>query len=167
MKTKILISTLGLAALLLTLAFLVPAAESDAGQQPVPAVAASAGAPTPIQVYKTPTCGCCAKWVDHMKAQGFAPTVTDMPDLGDLKTKHGIPSHLRSCHTAIVNGYVVEGHVPADVIRQLLQEKPKVTGLTVPGMPMGSPGMEQGGMKDPYDVLTFDASGTTKVYARR
>lgn len=123
--------------------------------------------PVAITVYKTPTCGCCAKWVDHMKHAGFAPAVNDLPDLGPIKTKAGVPANLQSCHTAMVDGYVVEGHVPADVVQQLLKERPKVTGIAVPGMPMGSPGMEQGGMKDPYDVVTFDAAGRTKVYAKR
>jgi len=123
--------------------------------------------PTRITVYKTPTCGCCAKWVDHMKAAGFAPTVHDLPELSAIKAKHGIPANLQSCHTALVDGYVVEGHVPADVVQKLLKERPKVAGIAVPGMPMGSPGMEQGDLKDPYDVLTFDASGNTKVFAKR
>ena len=123
--------------------------------------------PTRITVYKTPTCGCCAKWVDHMKAAGFAPTVHDLPELSAIKAKHGIPATLQSCHTAVVDGYVVEGHIPADVVQKLLKERPKLAGIAVPGMPMGSPGMEQGGMKDPYDVLTFDAAGNTKVFAKR
>lgn len=165
MNTRILVPTIGIAALLVTLFFLAPVPATDASAQA--ANKAPAAAATPIEVYKTPTCGCCGKWVEHMKAQGFAPTVHDLPDLSAVRSKHGVPAHLQSCHTAVVNGYVVEGHVPADVVRQLLKEKPKVAGITVPGMPMGSPGMEQGGMKDPYDVLTFDRSGNTKVFAKR
>ena len=166
MKPRILVPTIAIAALLVTVFFLAPAPSSDASAQAAKTTAAAA-APTPIEVYKTPTCGCCGKWVEHMKAQGFAPTVHDLPDLSAVRAKHGVPAHLQSCHTALVSGYLVEGHVPADVIRQLLKEKPKVAGITVPGMPMGSPGMEQGGMKDPYDVLTFDRAGNTKVFARR
>jgi hypothetical protein len=120
-----------------------------------------------MMVYKTPTCGCCKNWVAHVKAQGFDPTVTDLPDVSGIRSKLGVPPHLSSCHTATVGGYVIEGHVPADLIHKLLKERPKVTGLAVPGMPQGSPGMEQGGMKDPYDVLTFDPFGNTKVYASR
>jgi hypothetical protein len=137
------------------------------------AIAVSTGAqndaakPTPITVYKTATCGCCAKWVDHMKAAGFAPTVKDLPNLNAVKAEAGVPSELQSCHTARVDGYVIEGHVPADVVRQLLKERPKVVGIAVPGMPSGSPGMEQGGVKDPYEVLTFDVSGKTTVFAKR
>ncbi|HXE81357.1 MAG TPA: DUF411 domain-containing protein [Vicinamibacterales bacterium] len=123
--------------------------------------------PAKITVYKTPTCGCCAKWVEHMKANGFVPTVHDLPELGAIKAKHGIPAPLQSCHTAIVDGYVVEGHVPADVVRRMLKERPQAAGIAVPGMPMGSPGMEQGGRKDPYEVLTFDTSGKTTVFAKR
>jgi hypothetical protein len=125
------------------------------------------GRGTPIEVYKTPTCGCCAKWVDHLKAEGFVPTVHEQPDLSSVKSKAGVPPQLRSCHTAMVGGYVVEGHVPADVIRKLLTEKPKVTGVAVAGMPVGSPGMEQGDRKDPYDVIAFTAGGNTSVYAKR
>jgi hypothetical protein len=128
---------------------------------------AAAAGPTTITVYKTPTCGCCAKWVEHMKANGFAPTVHDLPELSAIKAKHGIPPDLQSCHTAIVDGYVVEGHVPADVVQKMLKDRPKAAGIAVPGMPMGSPGMEQGGVKDPYDVLTFDAAGRTGVFAKR
>lgn len=137
----------------------------------VPTVAGQAsrpaGALVPMTVYKTPTCGCCAKWVDHVKAAGFQPEVTDLPNLTMVKGNAGVPQRLASCHTALVDGYVVEGHIPADVIHKLLRERPKVTGIAVPGMPIGSPGMEQGDRKDRYDVLTFDKSGNTKVYASR
>jgi hypothetical protein len=156
MKRHILFGSFGRGALILACAVV-----STASQQ------APATTPTPITVYKTASCGCCAKWVDHMKSAGFAPTVSDLPEVGSTKLKLGVPADLQSCHTATVDGYVVEGHVPADVVRQLLKEKPKVTGIAVPGMPMGSPGMEQGGMKDAYEVLTFDRSGKTTVYAKR
>lgn len=121
-----------------------------------------------ISVYKTPTCGCCSKWVDHLKAAGFRTTVTDMPQqsLDNVKSKHDVPAEVHSCHTAVVDGYVIEGHVPAAEIKRLLQERPKVTGLAVPGMPLGSPGMEVSGVTaQPYDVVTFDAQGKKKVYA--
>jgi hypothetical protein len=123
--------------------------------------------PTPITVYKSPSCGCCAKWVDHMKAANFAVTVKDMDDVNPVKDEMGVPEALRSCHTGLVAGYVVEGHVPADVIQQALKEKPKVLGIAVPGMPVGTPGMEMGGRKDKYDVVSFDKAGKTKVYASR
>jgi hypothetical protein len=121
---------------------------------------------TTMTVYKTPTCGCCTKWVNHLREQGFQVTAYDISDLTPIKKKHGVPDALATCHTAIVDGYVVEGHVPADVIQRLLSERPKVVGITVPGMPMGSPGME-GAYSEPYDVLTFDQDGKTQVYTSR
>ena len=119
-----------------------------------------------ITVYKTPTCGCCGKWVDHLRDSGFEVTTEEMNDLSALKKEHGITPRYSSCHTALVDGYVVEGHVPADVIFRLLKERPDVEGITVPGMPAGSPGMETGVIQK-YQVLTFDADGNTEVYATR
>jgi len=121
-----------------------------------------------LSVFKTPTCGCCSKWVDHMKQAGFEVTVTDMPkaSLDNVKAKHNVPSAVHSCHTAIVEGYAIEGHVPATEVKRLLKEKQSVTGIAVPGMPIGSPGMELPGITaHPYDVLSFDAQGKTKVFA--
>jgi hypothetical protein len=114
-----------------------------------------------------PNCGCCAEWVTHVKQAGFAVTVRDIADMASVKASFGVPDALGSCHTAKVGPYVVEGHVPADLIKRLLREQPAGRGLAVPGMPMGSPGMEQGGRKDAYDVLLFDKAGKTKVYASR
>ena len=119
-----------------------------------------------VKVFKTPTCGCCQKWVDHLKAAGFTVTVEEMSTVDAVKDKSGVPPALRSCHTALVQGYVVEGHVPAETVRRLLKEKPKVLGIAVPGMPIGSPGMEQGDRKDPYDVMSFTKDGTTGVYQK-
>jgi hypothetical protein len=132
------------------------------------AMAQSAEKPVPVTVYKTATCGCCAKWNDHLRTHGFDVTSNDVEytALESIKEKHGVPNKMRSCHTALVGDYVVEGHVPADVIRKLLKEQPKVLGIAVPGMPMGSPGME-GFRKDAYDVLTFDAQGGAAVFASR
>jgi len=123
------------------------------------------GAPV-ITVYKTPTCGCCKAWVEHLRAHGFQVETHDKMSLRSIKEEYGVPRELESCHTAVVDGYVVEGHVPADLIERMLKERPQIAGLTVPGMPMGSPGME-GPRKDPYDVLTFDREGKTTVYDRR
>ena len=122
---------------------------------------------TAMMVYKDPNCGCCHNWVEIMRAAGFDVSVRDTEDMQAIKTRHKVTRALASCHTALVAGYVVEGHVPADVIRKLLAEKPKVLGIAVPGMPVGSPGMESGNRKDPYDVLTFDAAGKTSVYSKR
>jgi hypothetical protein len=119
-----------------------------------------------IDVWKSPTCGCCRLWVDHMRANGFRPRVQDVPDVTPFKRKYGVPAPLESCHTAVVAGYALEGHVPADVVRQLLKQRPRVVGLAVPGMPMGSPGME-GPRKDKYDVIAFEKGGKTSVFARR
>jgi hypothetical protein len=120
-----------------------------------------------MTVYKTPTCGCCAKWVDHMKAAGFKVQVQDMDDLTEIKQASGVPIPIRTCHTAVVGNYVVEGHVPADLVKKMLNEKPKMAGIAVPGMPVGSPGMESGSEKQPHDVILFDKSGKTTVYAKR
>ena len=119
-----------------------------------------------VVVYKSPTCGCCKKWVSHLKANGYTVDVQERTDMSPIKREFGIPRHLQSCHTAKVGGYVVEGHVPADVIARLLQEKPQIKGLAVPGMPMGSPGME-GPRKVPYNILTIPESGKGSVFANR
>jgi hypothetical protein len=119
-----------------------------------------------VMVYKSPTCGCCAKWVEHVRKAGFAVTVKDVPNVGEVKLANGVPADLASCHTALVAGYVVEGHVPADVIQKLLKEKPAVAGIAVAGMPMGSPGME-GSYSDRYDIVAFEKSGKQRVYASR
>ena len=117
-----------------------------------------------IKVYKTPTCGCCTKWIDHLEASGFSVEAQELPDLTTLKRSNGIPQSLSSCHTAFVRGYVIEGHVPARDSERLLKQRPDVVGLTVPGMPVGSPGME-GPNPQRYEVLTFDSGGETTVFA--
>ena len=118
-----------------------------------------------IDVYKTPTCGCCALWVKHLEENGFKTRVTEMDDLSEVKKKQGVPAKATSCHTAVIDGYAIEGHVPAADVRRLLKERPAVAGLAVPGMPLGSPGMEFGDTKQPYDVLAFDKAGQMKVFA--
>ena len=133
----------------------------------VAALGPSAQVATPITVYKSPTCGCCGKWIEHMKKAGFNPTVNDLPNVSTVKQSMGVPSNLQSCHTSAIAGYAIEGHVPADVVRQLLKEKPKVAGIAVPGMPVGSPGMEQGEQKDKYNIVAFTKDGSQKVYASR
>ena len=112
-----------------------------------------------VTVYKSPSCGCCGTWVDHLRESGFSVAVRDQDDLAPVKALLGIPDALQACHTATVGGYVIEGHVPARDIRALLEEQPRGIGLAVPGMPAGSPGMEQGGRQEPYQVLLFDAHG--------
>lgn len=116
-----------------------------------------------ITVYKSPTCVCCSKWVEHLEDSGFTVKAHNRNDMQLIKQQLRISRPLQSCHTAIINGYVIEGHVPAADIKRLLAEKPQIHGLTVPGMPMGSPGME-GPRKDAYNVLAIDRQGKTTVY---
>lgn len=119
-------------------------------------------------VYLSPTCGCCKDWVDHLEAHGFETTLHYMEDLYPVKIEHGVPPAMGSCHTAVIDGYVVEGHTPAADILRLLAERPRVKGIAVPGMPIGSPGMEIAGARaDAYNVYTFDERGNATVYARR
>lgn len=117
-------------------------------------------------VYKSPTCGCCTQWIEHMVEAGFRPTIRDVANVNPLKRELGVPAALASCHTAIVEGYLLEGHVPADVALKFLAEKPKALGLAVAGMPMGSPGME-GPTREKYDVLLFRRDGSSRAYASR
>lgn len=117
-----------------------------------------------VSVYKSPTCGCCGEWVKHIRANGFRVETHDSADVGPVRRRYGVPDRLASCHTAVVGGYAIEGHVPASDIRRLLRERPKVTGLAVPGMVAGSPGMEQG-PPQPYATLAFDDRGS-RVFAR-
>lgn len=131
------------------------------------AVAQQTQAAPLVEVFKTPTCGCCSKWVDHMRANGFTVRTSDLNDLTQIKTSRGVPARLESCHTAVVNGYVVEGHVPAADVHRLLKEKPAISGIAVGGMPAGSPGMDYPGTKaQAYDVIAFDKSGATRVFAK-
>lgn len=119
-------------------------------------------------VYKSPTCGCCGSWIKHVEAAGYQIEAVDVDDVSPYKTKHGVPLELSSCHTGVIDGYAIEGHVPADLIDKLLKEKPQnAKALAVPGMPLGSPGMEVPGRKDAYDVLLIDKNGKTSVYAKR
>jgi hypothetical protein len=123
--------------------------------------------PVTVEVFKSPTCGCCAKWVDHLREHKFAVRTTDTDQVDAVKNKYGVPAAARSCHTALVGGYVLEGHVPAADVQRLLSERPAIVGLAVGGMPVGSPGMEVPGRPaDPFDVLTFDKSGRMSVYSR-
>lgn len=120
-----------------------------------------------VEVYKSPTCGCCSMWIEHMRTNGFTVKATDIGDMTKVKAKYGVPDQVQSCHTGVVEGYVLEGHVPAADVRRLLKEKPAVVGLAVPGMPVGSPGMETPYVKaDKYDVVTFDKKGGTRVFAK-
>lgn len=128
---------------------------------------ARAANPKMLVVYKTPYCGCCKGWVTHMTRAGFNPTINELEDLAPVRSRYGVPFKLSSCHTGVIGGYVVEGHVPPADVMRLLREKPKALGLTVPGMPIGSPGMEvPNGSAERYEtLLLLDRSGRTQVFA--
>src|SRR6476469_9826097 len=117
-----------------------------------------------ITVYKDPSCGCCKNWIEHLIKHGYRVDAKDTPAMAEVKRTLGVPDAMTSCHTAVVNGYLIEGHVPAADIDKLLATRPRIAGLAVPGMPMGSPGME-GGRAQHYQVLSFDKNGKTKVFA--
>ncbi|WP_370398986.1 DUF411 domain-containing protein [Sulfitobacter sp. JB4-11] len=123
--------------------------------------------PTPIDVKKTNGCGCCLAWMDHLEENGFAPSGQDMFAglLVRFKLDSGVPQRMVSCHTGLIDGYVIEGHVPADDIRRLLSERPDAVGLAVPGMPLGSPGMDQSRWREAYDVFLINKDGSTEVFA--
>lgn len=133
----------------------------------VAGLAVATPAPGPeVVVYKSSSCGCCKKWVEHVQASGFRVTVHDTTNLPAVAEHYGVPHKLTACHTAVVDGYVVEGHVPADVIQRLLKERPGIAGVAVAGMPAGSPGMESD-TPARYYILTFDKNGTTSVFGAR
>lgn len=117
-----------------------------------------------MTVYKSPTCGCCGKWITHMEENGFKVNAVDVLEMNVVKEKYGITRNLASCHTAIIDGYYIEGHVPASDVKRLLAEKTDSKGLTVPGMPVGSPGMEMGERVDSYQVLSVKSDGSTEVF---
>src|SRR6266851_1823219 len=137
------------------IASLVLFAKSSRSQSPGPL----------ISVFKTPTCSCCGKWVEHLKANGFTVKVQEVNSTAAYERQYRVPRSMVSCHTAVVNGYTIEGHVPAADIKRLLNEKPKAVGLAVPGMPVGSPGMEAA-HSEAFSVLIFDESGHGSVFAR-
>jgi hypothetical protein len=119
-----------------------------------------------IVAYRNPGCGCCEKWAEQLKAAGFEVSMQDDPDLSARRVAAGVPEDLAGCHTAVMGDYVIEGHVPLADILRLLTEKPKIKGIAVPGMPMGSPGMEMGEMRDAYDVVAFATDGSRIIFAK-
>ncbi len=137
---------------LLTATLLVLGAAAHAGQA--------------ITVYKTPTCGCCKKWVSYLEDNGYQVNAKDMKDLRFIKSISGVKQQYASCHTAVIDGYVVEGHVPVADIERMLKEKPDIIGISAPGMPVGSPGMEQGNRRDDYDVISLEKDGSFKRFAQ-
>lgn len=141
--------------------FLVSAASAAAGGRQ----AFAAGTLPRVEVYKNPDCGCCSGWVGHLEAAGFPVTVHETADTAPVRKRHGIPDRFAGCHTGVVGRYAVEGHVPAQDIKRLLATKPAAAGLSVPGMPVGAPGMEAGSRKDPFQVLLIDEAGRASVFA--
>ena len=119
---------------------------------------------TEMTVYRSPSCGCCGVWVEHAQKHGFKIKDIKTEEMEALKQKYNIPTELASCHTAIIDGYVMEGHIPADDIKRFLQEKPQIVGLAVPGMPIGTPGMEARDIKQPFQVLAFNNEGQVEVF---
>lgn len=132
---------------------------------PLLAIAPAAARPA-MRVHRDPSCGCCEAWVAHVRRSGFEARIEVTDDIDAVKRRLGVPAALASCHTAEIDGYLVEGHVPAEVIEKLLAERPAIRGLAVPGMPIGSPGMETPGeAPEPFRVIAFDASGRASVFA--
>lgn len=154
---------------LLQLALLAPlAAALPARAQSGKSATSAMSAMPKVEVYKSPTCGCCNDWIKHLQDAGFTVHATNVPDSRFYRARFGMPAKLGSCHTALVAGYVIEGHVPAREIKRLLRERPTALGLSVPAMPVGSPGMdgpEYKGEVDPYDVLLVMGDGSARVYA--
>jgi len=146
----------------LSVGLLAIAVRSVTGTAPASAAAST----TEVTVWKSPSCGCCGGWVQHMRVAGYTVTVHDVDDVDPVKARLGVPASLQSCHTAVVDGYVLEGHVPADSVARLLRERPSAKGLSVPGMPQGAPGMETG-VKEPYAVVLFGTPSGSTVYERR
>jgi hypothetical protein len=130
-----------------------------------PAAVKATEQPLKIEVYRSATCSCCGKWLEHLKQNNFQVDDHIVDDVQAVKDKYGVPKEMASCHTALVNGYVVEGHVPANDIRKLLNLKPKVIGIAAPGMPTGSPGMEVGDKQDTYNVMSFDKDKHFEVFS--
>jgi hypothetical protein len=133
----------------------------------VPGAQQKAAARPSVTVYKSATCGCCSGWVAHMRKNGFDVKAVDVEDIDVPKKTYGVPPAVSSCHTSLVDGYVIEGHVPADAVTRLLRERPPVAGLAVRGMPIGTPGMEMGDRKDPYIIASFDKAGRTAIFEKR
>lgn len=119
-----------------------------------------------IEVVKSPYCGCCTHWIEYLRAEGFEVRVVEAEDVTPTARRLGVPDDLRSCHTASVNGYAIEGHVPAADIRRLLEERPQAAGIAVPGMPIGSPGMEQGNRRQPFRTILFTREGRRSTFAQ-
>jgi hypothetical protein len=157
---------MGLLAGVLLAGCAAPASNQAAGEQAAAGQTTDEQAVREMLVYRSPTCGCCTDWVGYVEEHGYTVTVEDVQDLAAVKAEYNVPPMMQSCHTAIIDGYIVEGHVPIEDIERLLTERPDVVGIAVPGMPVGSPGMEVAGAEpQPFAVVTFDVAGNTEVYS--
>ena len=156
---------LGLAATSLVLAGCTAANNSGIAKSSEQAVSAQVAMTSEMTVFRSPTCGCCGKWIEHAEAAGFQVKDEITEDMAAIKQQYGVPQTMTSCHTTVVGDYVVEGHVPVEDVQKLLTEKPDVVGIAVPGMPIGSPGMESGDYTEPYTVFSFTESGETAAFA--
>ena len=161
LKPKAVIVSLAVTGLMLTSCSLFTGPEFLTGGASVE----SAAITREITVYRSPTCGCCGLWIEHMESAGFTVKDNLTEDMTAIKEQYGLPANLASCHTTIADGYVIEGHIPAEDVQRLLTEKPDVAGIAVPGMPIGSPGMEAGDYVEPYTVFSFTEDGTTAAFA--
>jgi len=150
---------------ILRLIFVLPGLLAASVPFSATSVTAAESLPT-VEVYKSPSCGCCGSWVEHMQKSGFKVNVHNVNDVTPVRENFGVPQAMASCHTAVVGGYAIEGHVPAADIKRLLRERPKAAGIAVPGMVQGSPGMEQGQGKDAYNVMLFSKGGKSSVFAQ-
>lgn len=160
---KVKLFAAGLAATSLTLAGCSAATESGRSAVSTPQVQAALA--NEVTVFRSPTCGCCGQWIEHAEAAGFTVKDEVTEDMGAIKQQYGVPENLTSCHTTVVGDYVIEGHIPAEDVQRLLTEKPDLAGIAVPGMPIGSPGMESGDYVEPYTVFAFTESGETAPFA--
>lgn len=154
----------GYLSLVLMLAGIFLTVSSRAGEDHRAAGAKTHHGDRQITVYHDPSCGCCSKWIDHLEQNRFHVTDRPVSDLVSIKRNYGVPRHMASCHTAVIDGYIIEGHVPADDIERLLRERPDSAGLAVPGMPVGTPGMEMGQRRDAFAVYEFESGGEARVY---
>ena len=146
---------------LITMSLIITGCTLTQGLAPISQVALA----NEINVFRSPTCGCCGLWIEHMREAGFQVNDQITEDMTAIKEQYGVPENLKSCHTTVVDGYVVEGHIPAEDVARLLTEKPDIAGIAVPGMPIGSPGMESGNYVEPYTVFAFENDGSTATCA--
>ena len=164
-RSKLAIFGVGLAIAGLTITGCTAANETSSSSTAVSVADAQAVLANELTVYRSPTCGCCGTWIEHAEAAGFTVKDEVTEDMAAIKAQYGVPQNLTSCHTTVVGDYVIEGHIPVEDVQRLLVEQPDIAGIAVPGMPIGSPGMESGDYVEPYTVFSFTESGETATFA--